>query len=116
MGVRGRATGHPTRGRRWDSTLSAGDLAGAYRKITSVTVKGLKTAPTASFVNSKISAWTLGTVSVKGVQTVNGQVAFGIQGHTITSYTRDGRRFSIPRNPALPLVVDQAGDYAVQLA
>jgi hypothetical protein len=99
-----------------DSTLSAGNLTGACSKITGVTVKGIKAAPTASFVNSKISAWTLGTVSVKGVQTVNGQVAFGIQGHTITSYTRDGRRFSIPRNPALPLVVDQAGDYAVQLA
>ena len=103
-------------GRRRDSTLSAGNLAGACSKITGVTVKGIKAAPTASFVNSKISAWTLGTVSVKGVQTVNGQVGFGIQGHTIASYTRDGRRFSIPKNPALPLVVDQADDYAVQLA
>jgi len=96
-----------------DSTLSAGDLAGAYSKITGVTVKGIKTAPTASFVNSKISAWTLGTVSVKGVQTVNGQAGFGIQGHTITSYTRDGKKYASKGLPGL--VIDHADDYTAEL-
>jgi preprotein translocase subunit YajC len=96
-----------------DSTLSAGNLAGAYSKITSLTVKGIKTAPTASFVNSKISAWTLGTVSVKGVETVNGQAVFGIQGHTITSYTRDGKKYASKGLPGL--VIDQADDYTAEL-
>jgi len=99
-----------------DSTLTAGNLTDARSKITSLTVTGIKGSPAPSFINSNVSAWTLGTVSVKGVQTLNaGHVpaAFGIKGHTINSYARDGRKYPSKGLPGF--AVDHADDYTVEL-
>jgi hypothetical protein len=99
-----------------DSTLTAGNLTDARSKITSLTVTGIKGSPAPSFINSNVSAWTLGTVSVKGVQTLNaGHVpaAFGIKGRTIGSYTRDGRKYPSKGLPGF--AVDHADDYTVEL-
>ena len=98
-----------------DSSVTAGDMAAGHASIAGLTVKGLKGGGPA-FINSHVSGWTLGTISVKAVQTVNaGHVpaAFGIQGHTITSYARDAKKYPSKGSPGF--VVDQADDYTVQL-
>ena len=95
-----------------DSRIQAGD-AGVHTSLGRLTVQGIK-GQTYSFINSNVSAWTLGTVSVKGVQTRNGSQAHGITGRRITtSYTRDGKRVA---GPAVgPKVVEQVDDYIVEL-
>jgi hypothetical protein len=104
-----------TLGGMQDSTLAAGDLVGVQKKVATLTVKGIKGAA-ASVINSNVAAWTLGTVSLVGVQTVNAghlPAAFGIQGHTITSYVRDARKYPSKGSPGF--VIDQADDYTVAL-
>ncbi|MCX5673136.1 MAG: hypothetical protein NTU94_17620 [Planctomycetota bacterium] len=92
------------------SNLRAGD-ATAHASIASLTVKGLQGA--ASFINSNVSAWTLGTISIRAVQADNSDQPFGITGHSVGSYTRDGTR--LPK-PAGTLPFDSADDYVAQLS
>jgi len=109
------SVGTVTLGGIQDSTLAVGDLAARFKQVTNLTVKGIKGAA-ASFINSNVSAYLLSTVSVTGVQTVNSDhlpAAFGIQGHTITSYTRDAKKYPSKGSPGF--VVDQADDYLVAL-
>jgi hypothetical protein len=86
------------------------DDFGVLTSIKSLTVKGM-VGQAKCFINTDVAAWTLGAVSVKGVETTNGH-AFGIVGHSLTSYTLDGTRK--PKALA-PAVVDHAGDYWVEL-
>ena len=79
--------------------------------LGSLTIKGIA-GQTKWLINSDVVAWTLGTISVKGVQTINASHAFGIVGHSLTAYTRDGTRAA---KKVAPAVVDHADDYWVQL-
>jgi len=94
-----------------NSTITAGDDV-TQTLLSGLTVKGMEGQFT--FINSTVSAWTLGTISVKGVQTDNGHQAHGITGNRITtSYTRDGKRLA---GPTLgPTVVEHVEDYLVEL-
>jgi len=95
-----------------NSAITAGDNL-TQTLLSRLTVKGIK-GQSFSFINSTVSAWTLGTISVKGVQADNGNQAHGITGHRITtSYTRDGKRLA---GPAVgPRVVEQVDDFLVEL-
>lgn len=86
------------------------DDFGVLTSIKSLTVKGMA-GQAKCFINTDVAAWTLGAVSVRGVETTNGH-AFGIVGHSLTSYTLDGTRK--PKALA-PAVVDHTGDYWVEL-
>jgi hypothetical protein len=95
-----------------NSTITAGDMGPKKTSINGLTVVGIK-GQTYAFVNSNVAAYTLGRVSVKGVDPVGtpGQT-FGITGHTMTSYSRNGK---ITPKPPLG-TVDQWGGYLVQLS
>ena len=94
-----------------DSTISAG-APGIHTSLTGLTVSGIKGAAYA-FMNSNVSAWTLGSVSLKAVQTANESlVTFGITAHTLASYVRDGKR--APK-AAAPATVDICDNFLVQL-
>lgn len=70
---------------------SAADFINQNAAIKSLTVKGIKNDPAAGFVNSLIAAATVGTVSLKTVQTDNSQTPFGVATDTlIKSFTFDG--------------------------
>jgi 6-phosphogluconolactonase (cycloisomerase 2 family) len=77
--------------------------------IGSLTIRGIA-GQAKGFLNSDVAAWTLGTISVRGVETTNGQ-AFGIVGHSLVSYTRDGAK--APKASAPLVIMD--GQYVVQL-
>jgi 6-phosphogluconolactonase (cycloisomerase 2 family) len=77
--------------------------------IGSLTIRGIA-GQAKGFLNSDVAAWTLGTISVKGVETTIGQ-AFGIVGHSLVSYTRDGAK--APKASAPFVIMD--GQYTVQL-
>jgi hypothetical protein len=97
-----------------DSLIQAGD-AGVHTSLGGLTVQGIK-GQTYSFINSNVSAWTMGTVSLKGVKTVNTgntPAGFGVTGHKITPYSRDGQRFT---GTVGPKVVEGVDDYLVELA
>jgi hypothetical protein len=80
--------------------------------IASLTVRGVK-GQTYAFVNSNVSAYALGRISVRGVDPVSpGHVTFGITGHTMTSYSRDGKA----KAKIQPGIVDQLDHYVVQLS
>jgi hypothetical protein len=98
-------------------TLRAGEVPSGIDSLLraaldEMTVKGIADQPY-SFINSNISAWTMGTISVVHVQTVNtgaNPPEFGIKACTIKSYSRDQRRYDCyygwyPR--------DEADDYHV---
>jgi 6-phosphogluconolactonase (cycloisomerase 2 family) len=79
--------------------------------IGSLTIKGIAgQTKTKGFLNSDVAAWTLGTISVKAVETTNAEV-FGIAGHSLVSYTRDGTK--APKALAPFVITD--GQYIVQL-
>jgi RHS repeat-associated protein len=95
-----------------NSAITAGDDT-TQTLLSGLTVKGIK-GQAFSFINSNVSAWALGTISVKGVQTGNGSQAHGITGHRITtSYTRDGKRLAGPT--VGPKVIEQVDDFLVEL-
>jgi 6-phosphogluconolactonase (cycloisomerase 2 family) len=77
--------------------------------IGSLRIRGIA-GQAKGFLNSDVAAWALGTISVKGVETTNGQ-AFGIVGHSLVSYTRDGAK--APKASAPLVIMD--GQYIVQL-
>lgn len=91
-----------------DLPASADDFD-VLTSIGTLTIKGVA-SQTKWFLNSDVAAWALGTISVKGVQTANGQ-AFGIVGHSLVSYTRDG----VKAPKALAPFVITDGQYTVQL-
>jgi hypothetical protein len=90
-----------------DSTIQAGTA-----KIAGVTVKGILNAPQYFFINSSISAYTLGTISIKAVQGDSSSEPFGISGHTVAVYSRDGKR---TLNLAGVQQFDPVGNYLVDL-
>jgi hypothetical protein len=90
-----------------DSTIQAGTA-----KIAGVTVKGILNAPQYFFINSSISAYTLGTISIKAVQGDSSSQPFGISGHTVAVYSRDGKR---TLNLAGARQFDPVGHYLVDL-
>jgi len=107
--------GTVTVGGMHDSRLTAGDMTTACTSIAGLAVKGLKGEPLA-FINSNVSAWALGMIGLKCVQpnnTGHTPAAFGIKGHTVTGYTRDGKKYPSKGLPGL--VIDHAGDYSVEL-
>jgi len=72
------------------STIIAGDLAGTpatQMALASLTVKGIA-GETDLVLGSSISAWNLGTVTLRDVNMSNGSTAFGVKGRTLASYTR----------------------------
>jgi hypothetical protein len=72
------------------STVIAGDLTGTLATqmaLGSLAVKGIA-AETALVLGSSISAWNLGTVTLRDVKMSNGSTAFGVTGHTLGTYTR----------------------------
>jgi hypothetical protein len=90
-----------------DSTIQAGTA-----KIAGVTVKGILRDPQDFFINSNISAYTLGTISIKAVQGDSSSQPFGISGHTVAVYSRDGKR---TLNLAGAQQYDPVGNYLVDL-
>jgi hypothetical protein len=90
-----------------DSTIQAGTA-----KIAGVTVKGILRDPQHFFINSNISAYTLGTISIKAVQGDSSSQPFGISGHTVAIYSRDGKR---TLNLAGAQQFDPVGNYLVDL-
>jgi len=95
-----------------DSTIQAGDMDDNRTSIGSLTVRDVK-GQTYAFVNSNVSAYALGRISVRGVDPVSpGHVTFGITGHTMTSYSRDGKATA----KIQPGIVDQLDHYVVQLS
>jgi 6-phosphogluconolactonase (cycloisomerase 2 family) len=98
-GVKESVAGLPASANDFDVLTSVGSL----------TIKGIA-GQAKGFLNSDVAAWTLGTISVKGVETTNGQ-AFGIVGHSLVSYTRDGEK--APKASAPFVITD--GQYVVQL-
>jgi hypothetical protein len=94
------------------STIMAGDMGASKTSINRLTVTGIK-GQKYVFVNSNVAAYTLGRMSVKGVDPVGtpGET-FGITGHTMTSYSRDGK----PKPKLLSGAVDQWGAYLVRLS
>lgn len=98
------------------ATLQAGgvatNVAGNHRAVGEVTVQGIKDALLASVVNSNIAVWSLGKITLTGVNTPNGGTAFGLGGHTLANYTR-GTVHCVNQVGALTL--DNVEDYAVRL-
>ena len=79
--------------------------------IKSLTVKGI--AGQASYVNSKVAAWTIGTVSLK---LVSGDVPFGLAAHQITSFSQ--LQSNVPyrwsaKTGGWPVIDDLGGVYQV---
>jgi hypothetical protein len=90
-----------------DSTIQAG-----ASKIAGVTVRGILRDPQCFFINSNISAYTLGTISIRAVQGDSSSQPFGITGHTVAVYSRDGHR---TLNLAGARQFDPVGNYLVNL-
>ena len=90
-----------------DSTIQAG-----ASKIAGVTVRGILRDPQFFFINSNISADTLGTISVYHVQGDSSADPFGISGHTVAVYSRDGHR---TLNLTGAQQYDPVGNYLVDL-
>ncbi|MCX5671203.1 MAG: S8 family serine peptidase, partial [Planctomycetota bacterium] len=83
------ALGTLTVGGLRSSTITAGDLGGTpatQMALGSLTVKGIA-GETDLVLGSSISAWTLGTVTLRDVNPANGGTVFGVKGHTLASYT-----------------------------
>jgi hypothetical protein len=91
-----------------DSTIQAAGTS----KIAGVTVKGILRNLQYFFINSNISAYTLGTISIKAVQGDSSSEPFGISGHTVAVYSRDGKR---TLNLAGVQQFDPVGNYLVNL-
>jgi hypothetical protein len=84
------ALGTLTVGGLRSSTITAGDLGvtpATRMALGSLTVKGI-VGETDLLLGSSISAWNLGTVTLRDVNMSNGGTAFGVKGHTLASYTR----------------------------
>ena len=103
------------------STIAAGDLTGVpatQMALGSLTVKGIA-GQTELVLGSNVSAWKLGTVRLRGVKMGNSGAPFGVQGHTLASYTRYtgtviARRATHLTGP-LGVPVDADTDFSVTL-
>jgi len=103
------------------STIAAGDLAGTpatQMALGSLTVKGIA-GQTDLVQASSLSAWKLGTVTLRDVKMSNGSTAFGVSGRTLATYTRYvgktvAKKASKLSGP-LPMPVDSDTDFAVTL-
>jgi hypothetical protein len=95
-----------------NATVLAGDLTVQKTSIAGFSVKGIK-GETFAFISSNVRAWALGTVVVTAVNGDNGGAIFGFKCHSITSYTRDGVKYSKPGTPAAEDKVDP--DYLLDL-
>jgi photosystem II stability/assembly factor-like uncharacterized protein len=112
VGVADGVTGLPTDAAQF--TVFTDGTVAPVNGLGTFTVKGISKAP-ASFINSTVAAWRLGTVALKGVQvdnSANGGTDFGVAGHTLATYTRDKTTI---KNLTGPQIVQQATDFVVQL-
>jgi hypothetical protein len=96
-----------------NATVLAGDLTVQQTSIAGFSVKGLK-GQDFTFINSNVQAYRLGAVVVKAVDGDNGGPIFGFKGHAITSYTRDGVKYSKLGTTAAEDKVDP--DYRLDLS
>jgi hypothetical protein len=103
------------------STVEAGDLADTaltQAALGTLSIKGVA-GMTNAVVGSNIRAWSLGTVTLRDVKMPNGGTAFGVQGHTLASYTRYAAKVIAKRATILtgPLAtpVEADTDFAVTL-
>jgi hypothetical protein len=102
-----------------DSRIQAGD-ASVHTSLGGLIVRGIK-GQTYSFINSNISAWTMGTVPLRDVLTDNAghtPQAFGVQAHTVATYSRYEGKAVAKKGSKLTgpaPTFDPVGDYSVQL-
>jgi hypothetical protein len=102
-----------------DSRIQAGD-ASVHTSLGGLIVRGIK-GQTYSFINSNISAWTVGTVTLRDVLTDNAghaPQAFGVQAHTVATYSRYEGTAVVKKGSKLTgpaPAFDPVGDYSVQL-
>lgn len=103
------------------STITAGDLAGTpatQMALGSLTVKGIA-GQTDLVLGSSLSAWKLGTVTLRDVKMSNGSTAFGVSGRTLATYARYVGKTVVKKASKLsgPLAtpVDSDTDFAVTL-
>jgi hypothetical protein len=88
--------------------------------LSGLTVKGIK-GQAFSFINSTVSAWAVGSVTLRDVQTDNAghtPQAFGLQAHTVATYSRHEGKAVARKGSKLTgqaPAFDPVGDYSVQL-
>jgi hypothetical protein len=110
--------GRLTVGGMRDATISTGDV-GTHTLLSTLTISGIK-GETYAFHNSNVSAWAVGTLTLRDVQTNNAghtPQAFGVQAHSVATYTRYAGKTVAKRGSKLTgpaAAFDPVGDYSVQ--
>jgi hypothetical protein len=108
-----------------DSTIQVGSVVVAdvanHKTLGGLTVGGITGQAAPFFINSNVSAWTMGTVTLRDVLTANAghtPQAFGVQAHTVATYSRYEGKAVAKKGSKLTgqaPAFDPVGDYSVQL-
>ena len=108
-----------------DSTIQVGSVVVAdvanHKTLGGLTVGGITGQAAPFFINSNVSAWTMGTVTLRDVLTANAghtPQAFGVQAHTVATYSRYAGKAVAKKESNLTgqaPTFDPVGDYSVQL-
>ena len=108
-----------------DSTIQVGSVVVAdvanHKTLGGLTVGGITGQAAPFFINSNVSAWTMGTVTLRDVLTANAghtPQAFSVQAHTVATYSRYAGKAVAKKESKLTgqaPTFDPVGDYSVQL-
>jgi hypothetical protein len=111
--------GRLTVGGMRDAAIRAGDAQTHVRR-DALTLSGIK-GEAFALIDSNVAAWTVETLTLRNVQTNNAghtPQAFGVQAHTVATYTRYAGKTVAKRGSKLTgpaPTFDPVGDYSVQL-